>query len=656
MTHLGSVLVANRGEIAVRVISTLRRMGIRSIAVFSDADAQAPHVRLADVAVRLGPTPAGESYLNIDRVVQAARSTGAVAVHPGYGFLSENVDFARALAEAGIVFIGPPIHALTAMGDKIRAKATALEAGVPVVPGRHDPAMDDDTLVHAAAEIGFPVLLKPSAGGGGKGMRIVTEPSGMPEAIASARREARGSFGDDTLLIERFVTRPRHIEVQIFGDSHGTVVHLGERECSLQRRHQKVVEEAPSPLLGENTREELCASAVRLARAVGYIGAGTVEYVVPSDAPDDFAFLEMNTRLQVEHPVTELVTGIDLVEWQIRVASGERLPLGQEDIAVTGHAIEARVYAEDPQREFIPTGGRVLTWHPAPQVRTDAGIDTGSDIGSAYDPMLAKVIVAAEDRATALDRAAQALASTVLLGVRSNVDYLRFLIDRPEVRAGDLDTALIERIGLPEPDAADLHLLAGALIARLPDTSGSGFAATDGWRIGARAPIRVDIEHADVIHEIAFAQPDRLIVDGQPHTLMWHTSESLLQVDVDGRCREIRVAVDGDRVWVHSIEGGTHCVEVTAPLDRRTRFSEAGALVGRWSARSPMPGAVVSVPVSVGDRVVAGDPVVVVEAMKMEHTLRAPADGVIAALPVAAGHQVRLDEELVVIDLAGDES
>lgn len=664
MTHLDSVLVANRGEIAVRVISTLRRMGIRSIAVFSDADAQAPHVMLADIAVRLGPTPAHESYLNIDRVIETVRSTGASAVHPGYGFLSENVDFARALDEAGIIFIGPPVHALTEMGDKIRAKRTAIEAGVPVVPGRHDPGMDDQALESAAEEIGFPVLLKPSAGGGGKGMRIVTEPGGMREAITSARREARGSFGDDTLLIERFVTRPRHIEVQVFGDTHGGVVHLGERECSLQRRHQKVIEEAPSPLLDATTREALCDSAVRLARAVGYVGAGTVEYVVPSDAPGDFAFLEMNTRLQVEHPVTEAVTGVDLVEWQIRVAAGEPLPLMQEEIAVTGHAIEARVYAEDPQREFIPTGGRVLEWVPADHARTDAGIESGSEIGSAYDPMLAKVIVAGDDRPTALDRASQALSETVLLGVRSNIDYLRFLVEQPQVRSGDLDTGLIARVGVPEPIAWSPQVFAAALLARLPEGLGTGFAAADGWRIGAHAPLRLDVRdaHAEAsntaVWEVAFQAPDRLHISGgvtgesRLHTVEWRPSGARMLIDVDGAAREMHVISAQDRVWVHSIEDGTVCLRVSTPLERRLRVGAAGGLGGHWAARSPMPGAVVMVPVSVGDRVSAGDPVAVVEAMKMEHTVRAPADGVVTAITVSVGSQVRLEEELVQLDLA----
>lgn len=623
-----SVLVANRGEIAVRIIRTLRRMGLRSIAVFSDADADAPHVRMADAAIHIGPTPAIDSYLNIERIVEAARSGGADAVHPGYGFLSENVDFAAALDAAGIVFIGPPIAALQAMGDKIRAKQTAIAANVPVVPGRHDPQMSDDEILLAAEEIGYPVLLKPSAGGGGKGMRIVREAGELADAIGSARREARGSFGDDTLLIERFVTRPRHIEVQVFGDSHGNVVHLGERECSLQRRHQKVIEEAPSPLLDDRTRRNLCESAVRLARAVGYVGAGTVEYVVPADAPDDFAFLEMNTRLQVEHPVTEMITGVDLVEWQVRVAAGQRLPLEQEAITFTGHAIEARVYAEDPQREFIPTGGEVLVWEPAPHARVDSGIDTGTVIGSAYDPMLAKVIAFGADRSSAIMSARDALAHTVLLGVGSNVDYLRFLLGLPEVMAGDIDTGLIERTAVPTRSAVVPDVLTIAALAARPAGHGVGFAARDGWRISGPAAWEVDI---DVV-----GSDERHVVVAQEYPA------------TDDR---YTVACDGDDVWVHSAESGTAHLRVTLPIHRRIRGAHDGGMTGTWIARSPMPGSVVHVSVEVGAHVDAGDPVVVVEAMKMEHTLRAPAAGVVTRIRTTVGTQVRLDEELVEVEL-----
>ncbi|HEY1319076.1 MAG TPA: biotin carboxylase N-terminal domain-containing protein, partial [Streptosporangiaceae bacterium] len=388
-----TVLIANRGEIAVRIIRTLRAMGIRSVAVYSDADAGARHVREADCAVRLGPAPAAESYLNAGRILAAAGQAGAQAVHPGYGFLSENASFARACAGAGLTFIGPPPEAIEAMGDKIAAKATVAAAGVPVVPGAGAPGLSDEDLARAVAGIGFPVLIKPSAGGGGKGMRLVSSVAELSAALEGARREALAAFGDGTLLAERYISRPRHIEIQVMADGHGNVIHLGERECSLQRRHQKIIEEAPSPLLDAGRRATMGAAAVEAARSVGYVGAGTVEFIVSGEAPEDFFFLEMNTRLQVEHPVTELVTGLDLVELQVRVAADEPLPLRQQDVSLTGHAVEARVYAEDPDRGFLPTGGTVLALREPllPHVRVDSGLAEGTTVSSAYDPMLAKI-------------------------------------------------------------------------------------------------------------------------------------------------------------------------------------------------------------------------------------------------------------------------
>ncbi|HEY4603467.1 MAG TPA: biotin carboxylase N-terminal domain-containing protein, partial [Blastococcus sp.] len=444
-----TVLVANRGEIAVRVIRTLREMGIRSVAVHSDADAGALHTRLADVAVPIGPAPAAQSYLSIERVLEAALRTGAQAIHPGYGFLSENVEFARACEHAGIVFIGPPVAAIEAMGDKIRAKQTVMAAGVPVVPGRTEPGMSDEQVIDAAVAVGFPVLLKPSAGGGGKGMRVVHAKEELPEAIAGARREAISSFGDDTLLVERYVGNSRHIEVQVLGDAHGNVIHLGERECSLQRRHQKVIEEAPSPLLDTASRASMGRAAVEAARAVGYTGAGTVEFIVDADRPRDFFFLEMNTRLQVEHPVTECVTGLDLVEQQIRVAAGERLPIDQSDVTLDGHAIEARLYAEDPSRGFLPQAGTVLglVEPSGPGIRFDSSLAVGGVVGTDYDPMLAKVIAWAPTRETARARLVGALGHTAVLGVTTNAAFLRSLLSDPDVVTGKLDTGLIERRG-----------------------------------------------------------------------------------------------------------------------------------------------------------------------------------------------------------------
>ncbi|WP_007026293.1 acetyl-CoA carboxylase biotin carboxylase subunit, partial [Saccharomonospora iraqiensis] len=491
-----TVLVANRGEIAVRVIATLRRMGIRSVAVYSDADADSRHVAEADVAVRVGPAEATRSYLSVPDIVRAAVDSGAQAVHPGYGFLSENAAFARACADAGVVFIGPPPSAIEAMGDKIRAKETVSAAGVPVVPGESD-VSGVDSVAAAAGRVGYPVLLKPSAGGGGKGMRVVTSPEGLPEAVESARREARGAFGDDRLLVERFVTAPRHIEIQVLADSHGHCLHLGERECSLQRRHQKIVEEAPSALLDADTRERMGRAAVEAARSVGYVGAGTVECIVSADRPDEFFFLEMNTRLQVEHPVTELVTGVDLVEWQVRVAAGEPLTLTSDDVRLDGHAAEARVYAEDPAREFVPTGGTVLglAEPEAGHVRVDSGLHPGAVVGSHYDPMLAKVVVWGPDRASALHRLDRALADTAVLGVPTNVPFLRALVRHPDVRAGRLDTALVEReLGtLTAGDVPDEFLVAAAL-DRLVRLYPAGpvvdpWDVPNGWRLGGSAGV-----------------------------------------------------------------------------------------------------------------------------------------------------------------------
>src|SRR5919112_982898 len=491
-----TVLVANRGEIAVRVIRTLRQMGIRSVAVHSEADAGALHTRLADVAVPIGPAPAAQSYLSIERVLEAAARTGAQAIHPGYGFLSENVDFARACEKAGIVFIGPPVAAIEAMGDKIRAKQTVMAAGVPVVPGRTEPGMTDEQVADAAVAVGFPALLKPSAGGGGKGMRVVRSKEELPDAIASARREARSSFGDDTLLVERYVGNSRHIEVQVLGDTHGNVVHLGERECSLQRRHQKVIEEAPSPLLDARMRARMGRAAVEAARAVGYTGAGTVEFIVDADRPEDFFFLEVNTRLQVEHPVTEMVTGLDLVELQVRVAAGERLPIDQDDVVLDGHAIEARLYAEDPARGFLPQAGDVVgLLEPAgPGIRVDSSLRVGGVVGTDYDPMLAKVIAWGPDRETARARLVTALGGTAVLGVATNTTFLRDLLDDPDVVAGRLDTGLIERRGdaLTRADPPPPHVYAAAALALLLEDEPTGplvdpWQVPAGWRLGEPA-------------------------------------------------------------------------------------------------------------------------------------------------------------------------
>ncbi|WP_369137178.1 acetyl/propionyl/methylcrotonyl-CoA carboxylase subunit alpha [Modestobacter versicolor] len=652
-----TVLVANRGEIAVRVLRTLRTMGIRSVAVYSEADAGALHTRLADVAVPIGPAPAAQSYLSVERVLDAARRTGAEAVHPGYGFLSENVDFARACAAAGIVFIGPPVAAIEAMGDKIRAKQTVAAAGVPVVPGRTEPGMDDDAVALAAVEIGFPVLLKPSAGGGGKGMRVVRDPAELPEQIAGARREARSSFGDDTLLVERYLGHSRHIEVQVFGDTHGHVVHLGERECSLQRRHQKVVEEAPSPFLGPATRAAMGSAAVDAARAVGYTGAGTVEFIVDADSPRDFFFLEMNTRLQVEHPVTECITGLDLVELQLRVAAGERLPIEQSDVSLDGHAIEARVYAEDPARGFLPQAGEVvgLLEPYGPGIRVDSSLRVGSTVGTDYDPMLAKVVAWGPDRETARARLVTALGDTAVLGVVTNTTFLRDLLGDPDVVAGRLDTGLIERRGaaLTHAEPPPPHVYAAAAMALLLEAEPAG-AVVDpwdlpaGWRLGEPAwtvrrlqsqrdePVEVRVRGRSGAAQVR-------VGGGEPMSARADREGDLLSVTLDDVTTRFTVVHAAGTVWL-AVDG-----HVAALREQGRLASAAGAVASDGAVTAPMPGTVTVVQVSLGDQVEAGTPLLVVEAMKMEHVLTAPVSGTVTELPVTAGHQVRLDERVAVV-------
>ncbi|MFD7049212.1 acetyl/propionyl/methylcrotonyl-CoA carboxylase subunit alpha [Streptomyces sp. S1A1-8] len=636
-----TVLVANRGEIAVRVIRTLRALGVRSVAVFSDADADARHVREADTAVRIGPAPAAESYLAVERLLEAAARTGAQAVHPGYGFLAENASFARACAEAGLVFIGPPADAIALMGDKIRAKETVKAAGVPVVPGSSGSGLTDAQLAEAAREIGMPVLLKPSAGGGGKGMRLVRDASALGEEIAAARREARASFGDDTLLVERWVDRPRHIEIQVLADGHGNVVHLGERECSLQRRHQKIIEEAPSVLLDAGTRAAMGEAAVQAARSCGYEGAGTVEFIVPGSDPSSYYFMEMNTRLQVEHPVTELITGLDLVEWQLRVAAGERLPYGQEDITLTGHAVEARICAEDPARGFLPSGGTVLALHE-PQgdgVRTDSGLSEGTEVGSLYDPMLSKVIAYGPDRATALRKLRAALAETVTLGVQTNAGFLRRLLAHPAVVAGDLDTGLVEReaeellAGSGDVPEEVYDAAAAVRLSSLAPAEGGWtdpFSVPSGWRLGGepapvvfhlRAPGLEPVAHRP--RGTSTVTPGRVSVtlDGVRHT--FHRAGDWL-----GREGDAWHVRDHDPVAA-SLSGAAHA--------------------GVDSLTAPMPGTVTVVKVAVGDEVAAGQSLLVVEAMKMEHVISAPHAGTVSELDVTPGTTVAMDQVLAVI-------
>ncbi len=664
-----TVLVANRGEIAVRVIRTLRRLGVRSVAVYSDADAGARHVREADVALRLGPAPARESYLSIERVLEAAAASSAQAVHPGYGFLSENAGFARACADAGLAFVGPPPSAVEIMGDKIRAKQAVVAVGIPVVPGRTEPGMSDDDLLAAAEQVGYPVLVKPSAGGGGKGMRMVEDPAGLAEALAGARREAAASFGDDTLFVERYLRRPRHIEVQVLADAHGTTVHLAERECSLQRRHQKVIEEAPSPLLTPEQRERYGALAVATAQAVGYVGAGTVEFIVASgstgsaDGADEPFFLEMNTRLQVEHPVTELVTGLDLVEHQLRVAAGEPLSFGQDDVRVTGHAVEARVYAEDPARGFLPTGGRALLLREATGegVRVDSSLLQGEPVGTIYDPMLSKVIAWAPDRATALARLDRALAGSVLLGVGTNTTFLRALLAHPDVRAGRLDTDLLERslANLAPTGAPELAIVAAAL-RRLVDLprAGDPWTALTGWRVSGRAPIAWEVlvpggdrgnggagDGADerlAVSVTGTAQDAEVRVGETLHRASARPVPDGLLLTADGRTATVLTAVEGPTTWV-AVDGGTYAVTQAPPRPVRALEAETDAQV-----RSPMPGAVVAVHAQTGDAVEAGTPLLAIEAMKMEHELRAPLTGTVEVL-VRLGDQVAVGQPVATV-------
>jgi len=649
-----TVLVANRGEIAVRVIRTLRRLGIRSVAVYSDPDADARHVLEADTAVRLGPAAARESYLDIDKVVDAAVRTGAQAIHPGYGFLSENADFAAACERAGVVFLGPPALAIQVMGDKITAKNAVAAFDVPVVPGVAKPGLTDDDLVAAAEEIGYPVLIKPSAGGGGKGMRLVEDPARLREALVSARREAASSFGDDTLFLERFVLRPRHIEVQVLADTHGNVVHLGERECSLQRRHQKVIEEAPSPLLDTSTRARIGAAACNTARSVDYVGAGTVEFIVSAERPDEFFFMEMNTRLQVEHPVTEAVTGLDLVEWQLRVAAGEKLAFAQDEIELRGHAIEARLYAEDPARGFLPTGGQVLqVFEPSGDgVRVDSSLLAGTLVGSDYDPMLSKVIAHGTDRDEALAKLDAALAQTMVLGVQTNIEFLRFLLADERVRAGDLDTGLLdERVAdfapLPAPDdvlAAGGLYRQWALSLRGLQAAGNPWAVPTGFRVGgAAAPVRTAMRtplRSETVSVWGLPEAARVQVgDGETHSASAQVERALMSVTLDGLRREYRWAEEDRHLWIADERGTWHLREAEEQKIHRAAGARQAEIL------SPMPGSVIAVQASSGAPVSEGDVVVVVEAMKMEHSLAAPASGKVEVL-VSVGDQVKVDQVL----------
>ena len=658
------ILIANRGEIACRVIKTARKMGIATVAVYSDADANARHVRLADEAVRIGPAPARESYLRGDTIVAAATATGAQAIHPGYGFLSENEDFAAQCAAAGIVFVGPPAAAIRAMGSKSAAKTLMAKAGVPLTPGYHGDDQDPTLLAKEAARIGFPVLIKASAGGGGKGMRRVDDAKDFAAALASCRREAKSAFGDDRVLVEQYVLKPRHIEIQVFADTHGHCVYLFERDCSVQRRHQKVLEEAPAPGMTAERRAAMGRAAVEAAQAVGYVGAGTVEFIAhPGGA---FYFMEMNTRLQVEHPVTEMITGLDLVEWQLRVAAGEPLPKTQEQLAISGHAIEARIYAEDPERGFLPSTGRLVHLAPPPEsasVRVDTGVEEGDAITPFYDPMIAKLIVHASDRAGALVRMREALARYRIVGVANNVEFLGRLIATPSFASADLDTALIERehdrlfpaAALPADDVWLLAALAeverDAARARNAAAgaadAASPWRALDGWRLNGSALRRLGFRHAETMREVdAAALPDgrwQLSLDGS----------TVIASAVPGR-HGTMAATLGERRFAASVVA--HGERRHVFVDGRSYALASVDLLGVTGAEhdeegtgllAPMPGKVIALIARPGAAVDKGAPLLVLEAMKMEHTISAPRAGTVKGFRYAPGDQVSEGAELV---------
>lgn len=685
-----AVLVANRGEIACRVIRTLKEMGIRSIAVYSDADKDAKHVTLADTAVAIGGTSPAESYLKIDAILDACRRSGAEAVHPGYGFLSENVEFAKALDAAGITFIGPGIGAIEVMGDKIRSKNHVMAYDVPCVPGIAQPGLSDQDLIQAALEVGFPLLIKPSAGGGGKGMHVVERPEDMASTLATARRVAASAFGDDTLFLERLIRAPRHIEVQVLADNHGNVIHLGERECSLQRRHQKVIEEAPSALFGSlpdgaEERARIGEAACNAARSVNYSGAGTVEFLVSDEHPDEFFFMEMNTRLQVEHPVTEMVTGIDLVEWQVRIAAGEVLTVAQSDVELNGHAVEARVYAEVPERNFMPSMGRIVALaeqgesdstvtgqqRTHAKVRIDSAMRHNLEITGDYDPMLAKVIAWGEDRASALDTLNAALGRYTLLGVDTNVEYLRLLINDPDVRAGRLDTGLIER-RLPSMDfrhAGPRELIAAALTLWLERTgsalAGDAWRTPDAWRVGGRGAWTATFGvPGGAIATVSITEEGgtvRASVDGgSPVDIrVADRGDNRLAVEFDDGAVTFAVGVaSGGRTGVQELfvgnDGWSCRLEVLNRAERLRRMlagiqREEGAVDPE--VRSPMPGTVVSVSVADGDTVEEGQVLLAVEAMKMEHQLVASVAGTVH-LTSKTGDLVKADQVLATIHVA----
>ena len=662
------ILIANRGEIACRVIRTAKRMGIKTVAVYSDADARAPHVRMADESVRLGPAPAAESYLKAELIIDACKATGAEAVHPGYGFLSERTSFAKALEKAGITFIGPPPKAIAAMGDKIESKKLAAKAGVNIVPGHLDDIATTAEAVKIAHDIGYPVMMKASAGGGGKGMRLAYNEKDVREGFEATKREGLSSFGDDRVFIEKFIEDPRHIEIQVLGDKHGNILYLGERECSIQRRHQKVIEEAPSPFVSPEMRKAMGEQAVALARAVGYHSAGTVELIVSGADPTgkSFYFLEMNTRLQVEHPVTEEVTGLDLVEQMIRVAAGEKLKIKQDDVKLNGWSIEARVYAEDPYRHFLPSTGRLTTYRPPIEhrngdsvIRVDDGVYEGGEVSMFYDPMIAKLVSWARTRDEAIDEAVQALDAFQLDGISDNVDFLSALLQHPRFREGNLTTGFIAEeypegfTGAPADEQLMTDLAALAAIVEL--TVETRAALIDG-QLGDPVfpePVQVvRIGKRDFTVAIAPYDGGNLaIVDGGEAIDVvgdWSPGDKLLVADMDGRSRIVQVAKRG-RGWTLTTRGAAHRVVVVprhiAELAKHM-IEKVPPDMSRFLL-APMPGLLTKLEVKAGDHVEAGQPLAVVEAMKMENILRAEKSATVKATAAKAGDSLAVDQVIV---------
>jgi geranyl-CoA carboxylase alpha subunit len=658
MPAFNKILIANRGEIACRVMRTAKELGYRTVAVYSEADAGARHVHVADEAVCIGPAQVNQSYLVIDAIIAAAKKTGADAIHPGYGFLSENADFARACEAADIVFIGPTVEAIHLMGSKRLSKIAMLEAGVPCIPGYEGAAQDEDTLIREAGRIGYPLMIKASAGGGGRGMRLVHEASELAEQIRTARSEAQNAFGSGELILERAVIKPRHVEIQVFGDQLGNIVYLGERDCSVQRRHQKVVEEAPCPVMTPTLRQAMGEAAVKAAASVNYVGAGTVEFLL--DQSGEFFFLEMNTRLQVEHPVTELITGQDLVAWQIRAAAGQPLPLQQDEIRLTGHAMEVRLYAEDAAHNFLPQTGQVLRWEPEllDGVRIDHGLVEGQEISPFYDPMLAKIIAYGATREDARRKLVRAVEECVLLGVNGNQRFLANLLANPEFASGNATTAFIAEHFNADPSltaqapAASELAIAAALLYQQSANARAHQRELAGWRSAGSAPWQFTLKHGEQKHrvnlevQVAGSQPSLLatVGDTQVSLTLLASDGRWLTLELDGIRRRIAYQQQGEQLWLYGHYGNLELLDVTHEPAGGQNAASSGAV------KAPMDGAIVDVLVSEGERVSKGQLLVVLEAMKMEHPMKAGVDGTVRRIGISKGDQVKNRQLLVEIE------